>query len=140
MALLRKEFTRAQHRSHTRRVCESQLFLRSVLCVSIKCFDHRSSFTVSSGPGKILLSQFSRNRHQATFPTQQTVILSWKVSFYWIRGLVNNINISKIAAVSLLQVKKWCWGKLSQISQGKLSAPKYFEFSDENCEWLVRAN
>ena len=25
-------------------------------------------------------------------------------------------------------------GKLSQISQGKLSAPKYCEFSDENCE------
>ena len=32
MALLRKELTRAQHRSHTRRVCECQLFLRSVLC------------------------------------------------------------------------------------------------------------
>ena len=31
-------------------------------------------------------------------------------------------------------IKKWRWGKLSQISQGKLSAPKYCEFSDENCE------
>ena len=31
MALLRKEFTGAQHRSHTRRVCECQIFLRSVL-------------------------------------------------------------------------------------------------------------
>ena len=31
MALLRNQFTRAQHRSHTRRVCEFQLFLRSVL-------------------------------------------------------------------------------------------------------------
>ena len=39
-----------------------------------------------------------------------------------------------MVAVSLLQVKKWRWGKLSDISQGKLSAPKYFEFSDENCE------
>ena len=37
-------------------------------------------------------------------------------------------------AVSVLQVKKWRWGKLSQISQGKLSASKYYEFSDENCE------
>ena len=27
MALLRKAFTRAQHRSHTKRVCEFQLFL-----------------------------------------------------------------------------------------------------------------
>ena len=49
-------------------------------------------------------------------------------------GLVNNINISNKVAVSLLQVKKWRWGKLSQISQGKLSAPKYCEFSDENYE------
>ena len=39
-------------------------------------------------------------------------------------------------AVSLLQVKKLRWGKLSQISQGKLSAPKYCEFSDENYELL----
>ena len=61
-------------------------------------------------------------------------MISWKVSFYWISGLVNNINISNMVAVSLLQVKKWHWGKLSQISQGKLSAPKYFEFSDENGE------
>ena len=30
--------------------------------------------------------------------------------------------------------KKKRWGKLSQILQGKLSAPKYCEFSDENCE------
>ena len=30
--------------------------------------------------------------------------------------------------------KKWRWGKLSQISQGTLSAPKYCEFSDENYE------
>ena len=30
--------------------------------------------------------------------------------------------------------KKWRWGKLSQISQGKLTASKYCEFSDENCE------
>ena len=29
MALLRKELTKAQHRSHNRRVCEWQLFLRS---------------------------------------------------------------------------------------------------------------
>ena len=41
-----------------------------------------------------------------------------------------------MVAVSLLQVKRWRWGKLSQISQGKLSAPKYCEFSDENCEQL----
>ena len=41
-----------------------------------------------------------------------------------------------MVAVSLLQVKKWHRGKLSQISQGKLSAPKYCEFSDENWELL----
>ena len=63
-------------------------------------------------------------------------ILSWKLSFYRIRGLVNNINISNMVAVSLLQVNKWRWGKLSQILQSKLSAPKYCEFSDENCEQL----
>ena len=39
-----------------------------------------------------------------------------------------------MVAVSLLQVKKWRWGKLSQISQGKLLAPKYCEFPDENCK------
>ena len=39
-----------------------------------------------------------------------------------------------MVAVSLLQVKKWRWGKLSQISQGKFSASKYGDFSDENCE------
>ena len=49
-------------------------------------------------------------------------------------GLVNNVNISNMVAVSLFQVKEWRWGKLSQISQGKFSAPKYCEFSDENCE------
>ena len=37
-------------------------------------------------------------------------------------------------AASLLQVKNLRWGKLSQISHGKLSAPKYCEFLDENCE------
>ena len=31
-------------------------------------------------------------------------------------------------------VKKLRWGKLAQISQGKFSAPKYCEFSDENSE------
>ena len=67
---------------------------------------------------------------------QQTVILSWKVSLYWIRGLVNNINISNMVAVSLLQIKKGRWGKMSQISQGMLSAPKYCEFPDENSEKL----
>ena len=41
-----------------------------------------------------------------------------------------------MVAVSLLQVKKLSWGKLSQISQGKSSDPKYCEFSDENCEEL----
>ena len=61
-------------------------------------------------------------------------MLSWNVSFYQKRGLVNNINISNMVAESLLQVKKWRWGKLSQTSQGKLSAPKYCKFSDENCE------
>ena len=46
------------------------------------------------------------------------------MSSYPIRGLVNNINILNMVAVSLLQVKKWRWGKLSQISQGKLSGWK----------------
>ena len=32
------------------------------------------------------------------------------------------------------QVKKRRWGKLSQISQCKLSAPKYCECLDENCK------
>ena len=63
MALLREEFTRTQHRSHTRRVSECQLFLRSVLCNGISGLDQRSSFTLSSTSSKILLSQFSRNRH-----------------------------------------------------------------------------
>ena len=67
MALLRKEFTRAQHRSNTRRVCEYQLFFHSVLCDGISCLDQRSSFTLSSTSSKMLLSQFSRNRHSAHF-------------------------------------------------------------------------
>ena len=41
-----------------------------------------------------------------------------------------------MVAVSLLQIKKCRWGKLSQIAQGKLSAPKYCKFLDENCEQL----
>ena len=41
-----------------------------------------------------------------------------------------------MVAVSLLQVKKWRWGKLSQISQGELLSLKYCEFTDENCELL----
>ena len=44
------------------------------------------------------------------------------------------MNILNMVAVSLLQVKKWRWGKLSQISQDKLSAQKWCEFSDENDE------
>ena len=63
MTLLSEEFTRAQHRSHTRRVCECQLFLPSVLCDGISCPDQRSSFTLSFTPSKISLSQFSRNKH-----------------------------------------------------------------------------
>ena len=47
----------------TRRVCECQLFLRWVLCDGISCLDQRTNFTLSSPPSKILLSQFSRNRH-----------------------------------------------------------------------------
>ena len=35
---------------------------------------------------------------------------------------------------TVVSKKKRHWGKLSQISQGKLSAPKYCEFLDENCE------
>ena len=57
MTLLRKEFIRAQHRSHNRRACECQLFLCLVLCDGISCLDQRSSFTLSSTPSKILLSQ-----------------------------------------------------------------------------------
>ena len=33
-----------------------------------------------------------------------------------------------MVAVNLLQVKKGRWGELSQISQSKLSAPKYCEY------------
>ena len=44
MALLRKEFTWAQQRSHTRRVCEYQLFLRSVLCDGISCLDQENIY------------------------------------------------------------------------------------------------
>ena len=44
---------------------------------------------------------------------QQTVILSWRVFFYLTRGLVNNINISNMTAIILLQIKKWRWGRLS---------------------------
>ena len=39
-----------------------------------------------------------------------------------------------MVAVSLLQVKNGRRGKLSQISQGKLSASKYCVFLDENCK------
>ena len=70
MALLGAEFTTEQHRSHTRRVCECQLFLRSMLYDGISCLDQSSSFTLSSTPSKILLSQFSRNRHEAPLSTQ----------------------------------------------------------------------
>ena len=34
--------------------------------------------------------------------------------------LPNNINISNMVVILLLQMKKWRWGRLSQISQGKL--------------------
>ena len=79
MPLLRKEFTRASHRSHTRRVCNCQLFSCSVLYNRISCLDQRSSFTFSFMLSKILPSQlldikrfFQRNR----------LILSRRVSFY----------------------------------------------------------
>ena len=52
----------------------------------------------------------------------------------YVYRLVNDLNFLNIVAVSLLQVKKWRWGKLSQTSQGKLSAPRYCEFSDESFE------
>ena len=38
------------------------------------------------------------------FRRNKLLLLSWKVSFYRIRGLVNNINISNMVAVSLLQL------------------------------------
>ena len=40
MALLRKEFTRAQHRSYTRRVCECQLCLRRIPAKEVANMDH----------------------------------------------------------------------------------------------------
>ena len=58
MALLRKVFTRAQYRSHTRSVRKCPLFLRPVLCDGMS-YDQRTSFTLSSTPSQILLSQFS---------------------------------------------------------------------------------
>ena len=87
MALSRKEFTKVQHRSHTRRVCECQPFLRSVLCDGISCIDQISSFTLSSTSSKILLSQFSRDKRK-----RNRLILSRKVSFHRMCGLVNNIK------------------------------------------------
>ena len=69
-----KEFTRAQHRSHTRRVCECQLFLHWVLYDGISCLDQRSSFTLSSTASKILLSQFSRNRRNRMKPLFNAII------------------------------------------------------------------
>ena len=92
-----------------------------MLCDRISCLDWRSSFTFSSTEKKILLAQFSRNRHWAPFLMQSTVLLSYGVFFYLIRGLVNNINISNMAAIILLQIKKWRWGRLSQMSRVKLS-------------------
>ena len=83
----------------------------------ISCLDQRSSFTFSSTVSKILLSLFSRDRHWAHFWTQYTVLLSWRLSFHRIRGPV--INISKMAAVILLQVKKRRWGKLLQQKTAK---------------------
>ena len=93
--------------SPTRRVCECQLCLRSVRCDGISCLDQKSSFTLSSTPSKILLSQFSHNRHLAPFSKQSTIILSPMVSFYRIHWLVNNINISNMLAVSRWQVKNY---------------------------------
>ena len=66
MALLRKEFNRAEHRSHTTRVCERQLFLRSVLCDGISCLDQRSSLHYLPRQVKFY-SQFSRNRIKRLF-------------------------------------------------------------------------
>ena len=65
---------------------------------------------------------------------QETVIVFGRMSFYQTRWLDNNINISNMMAVNLLQLKKWSWGKLSQISRGKLSAPIYCEFPDDDYE------
>ena len=67
MALQRKEFTKAQHQTHTTRVCAWQLFLCLVLCDDFSCLEQRSSFTLSSTPSKILLSQFSRNMQLSAF-------------------------------------------------------------------------
>ena len=44
-----------------------------------------------------------------------------EVIFYLTRGVIYNTNISNMAAIILLQMKKWHWGRLSQISRGKLS-------------------
>ena len=46
--------------------------------------------------------------------------------FYLTRGLVKHINISNMAAMILLRMRKWRWGRLSQISRGNLS----------QCSWL----
>ena len=154
MALLRKEFTRAQHRSHTRCVREFQLFSSLVRCDRINCLIRDRFLHFLSRQVKFD-SQFSRNRHEAPFPTQWTVILSWRVSFYRIRGLVNNINMLNMAVVSLLQVKNdagACYPKFHGARCHSKNRPKknisisntfllyttkmYCESSDDDYEYL----
>ena len=58
MALKKKLFTRTQHRSHIRCVCEYRLFFCLVLCDRISCLDQRSSFTFSSTEKKFYSPNF----------------------------------------------------------------------------------
>ena len=75
MALLKKKITRAQHRSHTRRVCECQLFLRSMLCDKYLKHDSREPVTSK----KMTLGQVVPNFTGQVVSSKILRIFRWKL-------------------------------------------------------------
>ena len=99
MAPLRKEFTRGQHRSYTRRVCKCQLFLRSVLCDGISCLDQKSSLHYL--PRKVKFYSLSFHVIDIKRLFRRNKLLYYLERCPFTDRLVNNIHISSMVAVTL---------------------------------------
>ena len=117
MALLRIEFTRVQHRSHTRRVCECQLFLRSVLCDGISCLHQRSSFTL-----------FIKYIHTSEFS-----IVFWYFLYSFTRGKISE-SVKQLHIVQSLELMDFLSSENINISVRSFYV---FLFPNRSRYWLI---
>ena len=109
-----------QHRSHIRCVCKCQLFSCSVIRDRVSCLDYRSSFIFSSPEKKIYLLNFHVIDIKHLFQCNR-LLYYFKECFLSNTWAGQQYQYLKHGGDNPVANKKWRWGRLSQISRGKLS-------------------